>query len=162
MAGIVEAEQSPAIAVDLQTCDPGHGMPKAPEPREVNREDVREEGEDNEVVSDNADCVVGVALSERTDCSGRALLHIDESFAARHSVPRSFVGHPSLEDAGIALSHFAEGEAVEFTDIHFDEQWFDLDCEAVRGGNADHPPQERVCETAAPVLRDDRDHERAE
>ena len=86
-------------------------------------------------MSDNADCVVGVALSERTDCSGRALLHIDESFAARHSVPRSFVGHPSLEDAGIALSHFAKGEAVEFTDIHFDEQWFDLDCEAVRGGN---------------------------
>src|SRR5437879_6888358 len=88
MAGIVEAQQSPAIAVDLQTCDPGHGMPKAPEPREVNREDVSEEGEDNEVVSDNADCVVGVALSERTDCSGRALLHIDEPFAARHSVPR--------------------------------------------------------------------------
>src|SRR5207249_5199247 len=98
MAGIVEAEQSPAIAVDLQTCDPGHGMPKAPELREVDREDVSEEGEDNEVVSDNADCVVGVALSERTDCSGRALLHIDEPFAARRSACKRPVSFRETSD----------------------------------------------------------------
>src|SRR5438552_15337907 len=95
-------------------------MTKAPEPGEVNPEDVSEQREDNKIVSDRADRLLRMKLRQRADCIGHARLHVDETFAAGHGMSRSAFGGPRFEEAGIALSHFREPKAVAVTNRHLD------------------------------------------
>src|SRR5262249_10247422 len=71
----------------------------------------------------------------RTDRAGSTLPHINEPLAAGHRVLRSFLAYPSLEQAGIALPYFGKCEAVEFPYVHFNKPGFDLDFQALSGGN---------------------------
>ncbi len=127
MAGVVEANYAPATAAELKSRDGGDVVPQAPKTREIDSQHVRKDCEDDEVVGDQAGSAAGMALRDEFHRLGGPPLHILKTLSSRHSRARSFSTCPQFEEAGVSLADLRECEAVQVSDVHFDEPRFDLD-----------------------------------